>query len=151
MKIVLVVACVALVACGGSPAGPSPQESLRLTASITQSVIANGQVATLTFRLQNLGPNTATLNFSDSCQVMPYIANTSGVVYPPRGSWVCATVLTSLTLQPGESQTRDLKVAAGMTSLDSVAPLPSGDYSAYARVESTEAKLQSDSVRFTVQ
>ncbi len=127
MKIVFAVACVELVGCGGSPAGPSPQDSLRLTASITQSVIPAGQTATLTFRLQNLGSNPVTLHFSDSCQVLPYVSDTSGVVYPKGASWACGAVVTSLTLQPGGSHTQDLKVAAGMTSQETVAPLSPGD------------------------
>jgi hypothetical protein len=152
MRILLAVACAAFVACGASPTSPSQQGPLRLTASITRSVIPAGETATITFRLENLGSKNVTLNFADSCRLMPYIASSFGlIVYPQGGDWVCATVITSLTLRPAESQTREVKVGGVGQALDSYVPLGAGDYSAYARVPSNEHKLQSDPVRFTVQ
>ena len=105
-RLALVGLASILAACGtASPTSPSEQGSLRLTASVNRSVIPAGEVATLTFRLENGASHTVTLNFSDSCQLMPYVASASGsIVYPPGGGWYCATVVTSLTLQPGESR-----------------------------------------------
>jgi uncharacterized protein (DUF58 family) len=142
-----------LAACGtASPTSPSEQGSLRLTASINRSVIPAGEVATVTFRLENRASHTVTLNFSDSCQLMPYVASASGsVVYPPGGGWSCATVVTSLTLRPGESETREVRVCGVAQPLDACVPLGAGEYSAFAKVPSNEYKLQSDAARFTVQ
>jgi uncharacterized protein (DUF58 family) len=152
-RLALVGLASILAACGtASPTSPSEQGSLRLTASVNRSVIPAGEVATLTFRLENRASHTVTLNFSDSCQLMPYVASASGsIVYPPGGGWSCATVVTSLTLRPGESETREVKVGGVAQPLDSSVPLGAGEYSSFAKVPSNEYKLQSDPVRFTVQ
>ncbi len=142
---------IAFASCSGSPSGPSEQGGLRLTGSITRSVVPAGETATLTFRLENLGSTPVTLNFTDSCQLNLYVTDASGAtVYPPGGHWVCATVLTSLTLAPGQTERRDLKVGGYGQALDSYLPLGVGEYSAYVQVPSTTHKLQSDPVRFTV-
>lgn len=150
---VLALACIVLASCGSaSPTTPSQQGPLRLTGSSTRSFIPAGETATITFRLENLGPYALTLHFSDSCQLMPYIANAAGqIVYPGGGGWGCLTVITSLTLEAGGAKTVDVQVrAAAQVSYPYVA-LGAGDYSAYAKVPSSEYKLQSDPVRFTVQ
>jgi hypothetical protein len=60
-----------------------------------------------------VGSDTVTLHFSDSCQLMPYVASSSGlIVDPPGGSWACATVLTSLTLAPGEVRSEEVHVGS---------------------------------------
>ncbi len=149
----VILTCGTLAACGGnSPASPSSQGGLRLAGSTTRTVIPAGQTATITFRLQNDGSDTVTLNFSDGCQLNTYVAKVSGeVVYPPGGNWVCTLALTSLTLRPGESTSQDVRVASWNSSLDAYTPLKAGDYLAYAKVTSRERSLQSDPVRFTVQ
>ncbi len=152
MRLFLAVSCLLAVACSASvTTRPSAAGPLRPTASITVSVIPAGDTATIVFRLQNVGSDTVTLHFSDSCQLNPYVSSSFGlIVYPPGGGWVCATALTSLTLRPGESTTQELKVGGMGLSLNSYVPLGAGDYSAYARVPSSEYTLQSEPVRFTV-
>ena len=152
MRFLLALAGAVLVACGASPTGPSQQGPLRLTASITRTVVPAGETATITFLLENLGSDAVTLHFSDSCQLMPYIASSFGlIVYPAGGSWACATVLTSLTLPAGGTKTVDVQVRAGAAASSPYVALGAGDYSASARVPSSEYKLQTDPVHFTVQ
>lgn len=152
MKTLLAVACAVLAACGASPASPSEQGPLRLTAAITRSVIPAGETAKITFRLENLGSDTVTLHFSDGCQLMPYIANAAGqIVYPEGGGWGCTLAITSLTLQPGGAKTVDVQVRAAAQASYPYVALGAGDYSAHAKVPSSEYKLQSDPVRFTIQ
>jgi len=152
MRSLVAVMFAVFAACGASPTGPSELGPLRLTASITRSLIPSGETATITFRLKNAGSGSVTLDFTDSCQLMAYIANSAGkVVYPEGGSWACAQVITSLTLAPGGAKTVDVQVRAGAAASYPYVALGAGDYSAYARVPSGEYKLQSDPVHFTVQ
>lgn len=150
----MVLGCLvsALAACGdASPSSPSDSSSLTLTATISQPVLQPGDIATLTFRLRNTGTAPRSLQFPSSCQLMPYIATPSEtLVYPAGGSWVCATVLTTLTLPPGEAKVETLLVTLRPSELSSVYGLPAGDYVAYARVEGSSLALQSEKVAFTV-
>ena len=148
---VLILFSLVLAACNGSsPSSPSDSSALRLTASISQTVLQPGDIATLTFRLENAGPETVTLQFPSACQLNPYIESPPGtVVYPGGGQWACAQVLTSLTLAPGGSKVEELRVRGGISEMSSVLGLPPGDYAAYARIEGS-ATLRSENVTFTV-
>lgn len=149
----LILACLAAAGCGGadSPSSPSDQDALRLTASSTQAVLKPGDVATLRFRLENAGSSAVTLQFPTSCQISPYIATASRVVvYPGGGHWVCAQVLTSLTLPAGGTKVEELRISGGgQSEMSSVYGLPPGDYLAYARLEGSTS-LTSNSVAITV-
>lgn len=147
----LILAGLMLAACGGSsPSSPSDSSALRLTASISQSLLEPGDIATLTFRLENAGSDTVTIQFPSACQVKPYIERPPGtVVYPGGGEWGCAQVLTSLTLAPGGSKVEELRVRGGLSEMSSAFGLPSGDYAAYARIDGSST-LQSQNVAFTV-
>jgi len=141
-----------LAACNGtSPSSPSDSSSaLRLTASISQTILQPGDIATLTFRLENAGPETVSLQFPSACQVSPYIERPPAtVVYPGGGQWACAQVLTSLTLAPGASKVEELRVSGGISEMSSVLGLPPGDYAAFARIEGA-ATMQSEKVAFAV-
>jgi uncharacterized membrane protein len=152
MRSLVAVMFAVFAACGASPTGPSELGPLRLTASITRTVIPAGETATITFRLKNVGSDSVTLDFTDSCQLVAYIANSAGkIVHPEGGSWVCAQVITSLTLAPGNEKTLDVQVRAAAQASPPYVALGAGSYSAYAKVPSREYKLQSDPVRFTMQ
>jgi len=140
-----------LAACNGSsPSSPTNPSPLRLTVSISQTVLQPGDIATLTFRLENAGAETVTLQFPSACQISPYIETAPGtVVYPGGGQWACAQVLTSLTLAPGGSKVEELRVRGGISEMSSVLGLPPGDYAAHARIEGS-ATLQSEKVTFAV-
>jgi hypothetical protein len=152
MRRLLASACLAFsVACGASPTAPSADGPFRLTVSASRSVIPAGETATITFRLQNVGSGPQTLHFGDACQLMPYVANGLGlIVYPQGGGWGCATVITSLTLAPGEVKTEEVHVGSAAQGPDRYVQLGAGQYSAYAKVPSSEYRLQSEALRFTV-
>lgn len=138
-------------ACGGVVTGPSQQGPLRLTGAITSSVVRAGETATITFKLENLGSDKIELTWSDGCWFQPYIANASGsIVFPEGGQYVCTQVISTVTLQPGGSETRTIQLRAGNTTGPYVG-LGAGEYSAYGKLQSYSHKLQSDPVRFTVQ
>lgn len=147
----MILFSLVLAGCGGSsPPSPSALSALRLTASISQAVLQPGDIATLSFRLQNAGSHTVTLQFPSACQIDPYIDSPPGtVVYPGGGRWACAQVVTSLTLAPGDSKVEELRVRGGLSEMSSVLGLPPGGYAAYARVEGP-VTLQSEKVSFRI-
>jgi hypothetical protein len=101
----------------------------------------------MTFRvtLLNEGAEAATLHFGDSCQIVPTIRNAGGqIVLPSGGGWACLTVITQLTLLPGEPVIREY-VWTGSTAFQSempLGPLPPGTYLFTAEVPQGEATLK---------
>ena len=144
-------AAAAMTACA-NPNKPSADGPVRLRGAITQTIINRGETATLTFRLENVSQNPVTLNFSSSCQIMPYIADrrTSQIVHPAGGGWVCLTVLTQLELAAGASRAVDVQVRAADVAAQPFVALAPGEYEAYAKIDASPYKLQSASVTFTV-
>ena len=152
--IVRVAAFLLLIAasgCAANPAGPWRQGPLRLTATIDKIQLAPGATAVATFRLENTGSTAVTLDFSSSCQVMPFIAlrPSNQIVHPAGGGWACATVLTQLTLAPNSAHDVQLQVI-GRDARPGLVTLPPGDYAFFARVESTQHALQSAPVSLSV-
>jgi len=145
------LACLVLAACERtSPSAPSDPSPLRLTAAISQSELRPGDTATLTFRLENTGPDAVKVQFPSACQIMPFIAQPSGtVVYPGGGRWACAQVLTAISLAPGGVKIEELRIQGGLSERSSVYGLPAGDYVSYARIDGSYV-LQSAPVAFRV-
>jgi hypothetical protein len=142
----------AFAACDQVPTAPSDGNGLLLTAAVNPTVIERGQTGTLTLSLQNQTSRDIELSFGSSCQVMPYIAvrGTGEIVYPTGGGWVCLTVMTGLTVPAGGSVTRVTELIAAETAPHPYAALPPGEYAAYARIDSTTHKLQSEPAYFRV-
>jgi hypothetical protein len=139
-------------ACGGStPTAPSQQGPLTLTITPTPARLGALNTALFFVTLKNTGSETVTLNFPSSCQVMPYVAerSTSKIVHPAGGAWGCATVLTTLTLVPGEARIDPITVST-MSALPEVVKLPAGDYVIYAKMDEAKYHLQSASIPFTL-
>ncbi|HUF23933.1 MAG TPA: hypothetical protein VMN81_07400 [Vicinamibacterales bacterium] len=135
-----------------SPQGaPGQGAQLRLTAQANRTDVAPGAPAVVTFRLENLTSTPITLDFGSTCQVMPYVARRASgdVVHPADGSWVCATMLTELTLPPNGVTTTELRVASGAGSGEAVG-LPPGEYAVFARLHDRTHKLESNRVMLTV-
>ncbi len=150
---VFILACALVAsACGASPSAPDQPDALRLTASIDRTVIPPGETATITYKLENPGSSAVKLTFPDSCQISPYISSSFGlIVYPQGGDWVCATVLTELSIPAHGSKTMDVQVRAGGQASYPYVALGQGQYRAYARVKSSTQTLTSKTVSFTVQ
>ena len=151
--LVLFALTLPLAGCGRSPASPSDQGPLTLSASISASVIAPGEVSTLTFRLENTGPTQMSLTFADGCQVLPFIddGRTGRTVYP-NGGWACTLAITQLVLPPGGAKTISVSVgAAGAAISAPSASLPPGTYLAYAELKHSTYPLRSKSVAFKVE
>lgn len=139
---------------------PLPTESeadgLRLTAAISTPTVGIGQTALLTFRLQNLTADSVALTFGSSCQIVPFIETTAGVVVdPPNGSYGCLTVITKLELPPhGErSITQEVRGGVPQIAVYTSVPLPLGDYRAYAILDPNNTRrleLRSEPISFSV-
>jgi hypothetical protein len=143
---------IATTACE-SATGPSDPEDLRLTATIVPSTVAPGQLATITFTLENTGDETVNLTFNTGCQVLPYIRvrTTNVIVYPTGGDWTCTVVITQLSLHPGGSVQRVVRVRAPNTPGDADVVLAPGEYQTFARLDDIRVRIQAEPVAFVVQ
>jgi hypothetical protein len=150
--ILVLIGAVALAACGAAPSAPSPQGPLRLTVEPLQTLIGFPSTAAFALKLKNTGSTPVEIMFPSSCQVMPYVVerSTGRIVGPSGGGWVCATVITRLTLAAGETHTDTAHVMAGTDQRSPFIVVPAGDYAIYARLEDSTFKLQSESVPFSV-
>jgi Intracellular proteinase inhibitor len=142
---------IALAACD-SAVGPSEDEDVRLTVMVAPSPVLPGQIATLTFTLENAGDETVNLTFNTGCQINPYIRvrSTNVVIYPTGGEWVCTAVITQLSLRPGGTVQRVVRARAPNTSGDADAVLPPGEYQTFARLDDIRVRVQSDPVSFVI-
>jgi hypothetical protein len=139
--------------CEQAPLAPSQKGTLHMTAQVNRTAIESGGTAKVTYRLENQTSQAVSLQFSTTCQIMPYIAfrATGDPAYPPGGNWVCSQMTTELTVQPGGTVVREIQLrAAGAAPYPYVA-LPPGEYVTYARLDDVKYKLQSDAVHFLVQ
>jgi intracellular proteinase inhibitor BsuPI len=139
-------------ACGAAPSAPSEQGRLRLTVEPLQTFAGSASVAEFALKLQNTDATPVAITFPSSCQVMPYVVERASgrIVEPSGGGWACATVITHLTLGPGETHTETAHVMAGTAPRSPYIVVAAGDYAIYARLEDSMFKLQSGSVSFTV-
>jgi hypothetical protein len=146
---------IATAACDSS-IGPSNDEDVRLTVTVAPSPVLPGQIATITVTLENAGDEEVHLTFNTGCQILPYIREQpvptrSVVVYPADGEWSCTLVVTQLTLQPGGSVRRVVRVRAPNTPGEADAVLPPGEYQTFARLDDIRIKRQSEPVSFVIQ
>jgi Intracellular proteinase inhibitor len=141
-----------LVAIGACSEATAPTSSttigpnlIRLTVSSSSAVVVRGSPVKFAVSLVNEGAASATLHFGDSCQIIPTIRNELGeIVLPSGGTWGCLTVLTQLTLLPGEPVRQEF-IWTGSTAFQSEEPLralPPGKYFFTAEVPAGEATLR---------
>jgi hypothetical protein len=117
-----------------------------------QTLTGSASTAEFALKLQNTTAAPVALTFPSSCQVMPYVVEraTGRIVGPSGGAWVCLTVITNLTLGPGETHTEVAHVRAATESRSPYITVPPGDYAIYAKLEDSTFRLQSASVPFSV-
>ena len=141
-----------LAACGSTPTSASDAGPLRLTVAPAPTVAPSKDSAPFVIRLENVSADPITLTFPSSCQVMPYIAErrTERIVHPEGGAYGCATVVTSLTLGPGESHTETVLVTTAAAAPPAIR-VPAGDYVIYAKLEDAKYRLRSASYPFTLE
>jgi hypothetical protein len=145
-------AAMAFAACGATPSGPSEQGPLVLTVEPLPTLAGSASTAEFALKLRNTGTSPVDLMFPSSCQVMPYVTDraTGRIVAPDGGGWVCATVVTKLTLGPDETHVETAHIKAGAGSASTSITVPAGEYAIFARLEDNRFKLQSQSVPFSL-
>jgi hypothetical protein len=147
----LAVLIAAATACN-DPTRPIEDEDLRLRVTVAPSPVVPGQIATITFTLENTGDETVNLTFNSGCQILPYIRTTNvAIIYPPGGAWACTAIITQLSLHPGGSVQRVVRVRAPNTPGDADVVLPPGDYQTFARLDDIRVRIETDPIPFTVQ
>ncbi len=148
-------AALFLLASSGCQVGTEPGSLSDLTfrASMSRTLIAVGETATLTIRLRNNGSQPVTIDFPHSCQILPYIDTVGGEpAFPAGGGWGCLTVVTKLHLEPGEEivQAHEIR-GAPAPAIYTGALLPPGEYRAYAELGERPRPLgTTNAIRFTV-
>ena len=152
---------LAVASCSNPSSGPSStiidNSLIRLTTSASAGVIEAGSPVTLRASLKNEGSEAITLHFGDSCQILPYIRNDRGErVIPAGGGWGCLTVITQLSLAPGQSKVHEysLKKAesglAGTRLVELQFELPAGRYFFTAEVPAPGVTLRSEPIQLIV-
>lgn len=119
---------------------------VRLTTSASAREFVGGSPVTLRIILTNEGDDAVTLHFRSTCQLLPFIRDSRGEnVIPSGGGWGCGAAITQLSLDPGESVTREY-VWTGSTAFQSempLVPMPPGRYYFTAEVPADEGELRS--------
>ena len=157
---VAVLGGVFTLSCGSTPTEPAPRDPLALTGQISSASIQPGGTAVGTFSLTNVSTLAVIVGFPSSCHVLPYVRErqTQSLVHP-SGAYGCAAVVTTVTLEPGQSIGHTLQIVStgrGVTSaIASIVDLLPGDYNVYAEVDGTvdgrPFSLRSSALQFSVQ
>ena len=139
-------------ACGRTATGPSPAGPLRITIQPNPTFAPSPGMATFSARVENLALTTTALTFPSSCQVLPYFfdARTGQEVTPRGGPFACLTVITHVSLGPGETLPQSFVVRAGDVPLPGSIVLPPGDYQVRARLEDSTYRLSSEPLAFSL-
>jgi hypothetical protein len=91
-----------LLACSGSsPSEPAPGR-VSLTVKVAPTSVASGERLEVILTAENHGREAAHLQFG-GCQSSFFITRDGAVVYDLKSLMLCAAVVTSLVLEPGES------------------------------------------------
>jgi hypothetical protein len=106
----------------------------------------------VTFRVENRGRAAVTLTTPDACRIRTSITERgSGRTVYPISEGACATVITTVTLEPGESEWSTMQVKAAEAAPFMWVPLPPGEYEVWARLKTNEMELRWDPERITIQ
>jgi hypothetical protein len=142
-----------LAGCTDSGSGPTPQvDGILLEGKIARNALNIGDTASVVFDLRNIGTDSVTFTFANSCQQALYVRDerSNQLLYPVHE--VCLQMIMTFTLGPGGAHTLPLLIHAG-TPVPAVfpgLPLPTGHYVAYAKMSSSRGTVQSNQVRFVI-
>ena len=138
--------------CGGTATGPSPAGPLRVTIQPNPTFAPSPDMASFSARVENVGMTTTELTFPSSCQVLPYFleVRTGQQVMPRGGGFACLTVITRVSLRPGEWLPQSILVKSGEVPVPGYIVLPPGEYQVYARLEDSTYRLSSAPLAFSL-
>jgi hypothetical protein len=109
-------------------------------------------MAMFSARVENVGVTTTELTFPSSSQVLPYFLDlrTGQQVTPRGGGFACLTVITRVSLRPGEWLPQSFTVKSGDAPVPGSIVLPPGDYQIYARLEDSTYRVSSAPLAFSL-
>jgi hypothetical protein len=143
-----IATCTVLTACD-STGRPTPVNgALILVTEIDASVVPPGGSTIIRSHLRNMSDRTVSFSFT-GCTILTNISRRPGgeeVLGPVRP---CTTVITPVTLGPGQARTEEFPVRS-QSSQELGYALTAGDYDAYATIDTPEYDLRSPNVPFTV-
>lgn len=130
-----------LLACVGcvekADLAPFPEQIIPAFITATDRDLLPGETTTLTVTLTNTLEQEVQLVFPTSCQALVFIRNLDGrVMTPENGTYECAAVPSSLTIQVGKSATYNIQWGGGIEfgAAGTSTRVPPGSYFASAEL-----------------
>jgi hypothetical protein len=120
-----------------APIEPFPEQIIPATIVATDHDLAAGETTTLTVTLTNTLDQAVRLSFPTSCQALVFIRNSAGrVMTPENGTYECAAVPSSFTIDTGKTKTFDQQWGGGIEfgPPGTSARVPPGSYYASAEL-----------------
>ncbi len=136
----------AIAACGASPTSPASAGPLQMTASATKTTLSAGESTIVTFTLRNLTKQSVRIDLPDSCLVQPHVLDTTTGKELSGFGFVCATVVTTVTLAPEEVRNIAYPLRAG----DAAGSLRAGTYHVHATLNDRVYQTTSEPITITV-
>ena len=117
-----------------------------MTASATKTTLSAGESTIVTFTLRNLTRQPVRVDLPDSCLVQPHVVDaTTGKELSGFG-FVCATVVTTVTLAPEEVRNIAYPLRAG----DTAGTLRAGTYHVHATLNDRVYRTSCEAIAITV-
>ena len=137
-KLLVLLACVACVE--EAKLDPFPEQIIPAEITSSDSDLEPGETTTLTVTLTNTLDQLVRLEFPTQCQALIFIRNASGrVMTPQNGTYECATVPSTFSIEVGKSKTFQNVWGGGVEFGPSGSSLrvPPGSYYAYAELRAS--------------
>jgi len=137
-KLLVLLACAACVE--EAKLAPFPEQIIPADITSTDSDLAPGESTTLTVTLTNTLDQLVRLEFPTQCQALIFIRNAAGRVFTPsNGSYQCASVPSTFSIEVGKSKTFQNQWGGGVEfgPAGTSQRVPPGTYYAYAELRAS--------------
>ena len=137
-KLLVLLACAACVE--EAKLDPFPEQIIPAEITSTDSDLAPGESTTLTVTITNTLDQLVRLEFPTQCQALIFIRNASGrVMTPQNGSYECASVPSTFSIEVGKSKTFQNQWGGGVEfgPAGTSVRVPPGSYYAYAELRAS--------------
>jgi hypothetical protein len=137
-KLFVLLACAACVE--EANLEPFPEQIIPAAITATDTDLAPGENTILTVTLTNTLDQLVRLDFPTQCQALVFIRNAAGRVFTPNGgSYECATVPSSFSIEVGKSKTFQNQWGGGVEfgPAGTSERVPAGTYYAYAELRAS--------------
>jgi intracellular proteinase inhibitor BsuPI len=137
-RLVMAPLALVLAACvEEAPIEPFPEQIIPATIEASDRDLAPGESTTITVTLTNTLDQVVRLVFPTSCQALVFVRNSEGrVMTPENGTYECAAVPSSFTIDVGKTKTFDQQWGGGIEfgPPGSSTRVPPGSYYASAEL-----------------